>query len=63
MALSGAATPGQSGPGSDGNEGLLCIPHSANITGTSLWDCLELYQDTLQSFSQSILQPQPTGQR
>ena len=26
--LSGATTPGQSGPGSDGNEGELCIPQS-----------------------------------
>ena len=25
-ALSGATTPGQSGPGSDGNEEVLCIP-------------------------------------
>ena len=25
-ALSGAITPGQSGPGSNGNEGVLCIP-------------------------------------
>ena len=24
--LSGATTPGQSQPGSDGNEGVLCIP-------------------------------------
>ena len=24
--FSGANTPGQSGPGSDGNEGVLCIP-------------------------------------
>ena len=26
--LSGATSLGQSGPGSDGNEGVLCIPHS-----------------------------------
>ena len=31
--LSGATTPGQSGPGSDGNEGVLCIPKSFSITG------------------------------
>ena len=30
--LSGATTPGQSGPGSDGNEGVLHIPQSSNIT-------------------------------
>ena len=28
------------GPGSDGNEGVLCIPKSYNITGTSLSDYL-----------------------
>ena len=32
--VSGATTPGQSGPGSDGNEGVLHIPHSSSITGT-----------------------------
>ena len=38
--LSSATTPGQSGPGNDGNEGLLHIPQSSSITGTSLSDCL-----------------------
>ena len=38
--LSGATTPGQSGPGSDGNEGVLRIPQSSNITGTSPSDYL-----------------------
>ena len=33
--LSGATTPGQSGPGTDGNEGVLYIPQSSSITGTS----------------------------
>ena len=33
--LSGATTPGQSGPGSNGNEGLLGIPQSSSITGAS----------------------------
>ena len=33
--LSGATTLGQSGPGSDDNEGLHCIPQSSSITGTS----------------------------
>ena len=32
--LSGATTPGQSGPGSDGNEGVLHIPQSSSITGS-----------------------------
>ena len=39
-ALSGATTLGQSGPGSDGNKGVLCISHSSSITGTSPSDCL-----------------------
>ena len=34
-ALSGATTLGQSGPGSNGNEGVLCIPQGPSITGTS----------------------------
>ena len=38
--LSGATTPCQSGPGSNGNEGLLWIPPSFTITGTSPSDCL-----------------------
>ena len=45
-ALSGATTPGQSGPGSDGNEGVLCIPQSSSTAGTSPSDCLLSYQDT-----------------
>ena len=32
--LSGATTPGQVGPGSDGNERVLRIPQSSNIIGT-----------------------------
>ena len=43
MALSGATTPGQSGPGSDGNEGVLRIPQSSSIAGTSPSDCLVSY--------------------
>ena len=38
--LSGATTPGQSGTGSNGNEGVLLIPESNSITGTSPSDCL-----------------------
>ena len=41
--LSGATTPGQSGPGSDGNEGVLCIPQSSSIIGTLPSDCLVSY--------------------
>ena len=43
MALSGATIPGQSGPGSNNNEGVLCIPQSSSITGTSPSDCLVSY--------------------
>ena len=46
MTLSGAITPGHSGPGSDGNEGELRIPQSSGISGTSPSDCLVSYQDT-----------------
>ena len=35
--------PGQSGPGSNGNEGVLHIPQSPSITGTSPSDCLVSY--------------------
>ena len=42
-ALSDATTLGQSGPGSDGNEGVLHIPKSSSITGTSPSDCLVSY--------------------
>ena len=38
--LSVATTLSQSGPGSDGNEGVLGIPKSSHITGTSPSDCL-----------------------
>ena len=41
--LSGAATVGQSGPGSDGSEGVLRIPQSSSTAGTSPSDCLVLY--------------------
>ena len=42
-ALSGATTPGQSGPGSDGIEEVLCIPQSFSTAGTSPSDCLVSY--------------------
>ena len=38
--LSGTITPGQSGPGSYGYEGVLCIPQSSSITEASPSDCL-----------------------
>ena len=42
-ALSGATIPGQSEPGSNGNEGVFRIPLSSSITGTSPSDCLVSY--------------------
>ena len=41
--LSGATTPGQSGPGSDGNEEVLRIPLSSSIIGALKSDCLMSY--------------------
>ena len=41
--LLGATTPGQSGPGSNGNERQLHISQSSSITKASLSDCLESY--------------------
>ena len=41
--LSGATTPSLSGHGSDGNEGVLHIPQSSSITGTTPSDCLVSY--------------------
>ena len=38
--LSGAITLGQSGPESDGNEEVLCIPQNSCITGASSSDYL-----------------------
>ena len=43
MILSGATTPSQSKPGSDGDEGVLRILQSSSITGTSSSDCLVSY--------------------
>ena len=59
--LSVAITPAQSGPGSNGNKGLLCILQSSSITGTQPSDCLVSYLTLLQRCSRYILQPQPTG--
>ena len=42
-AISGTTTLGPSGPGSDSNEGMLHIPQSSSITGTSSSDCLVSY--------------------
>ena len=41
--LSGVTTQDQCGPGSDSNEGVLCISQSSNITEASPSDCLVSY--------------------
>ena len=46
-------TPGQSGPGSNGNERVLCIPQSSSITLASPSDCLVSYQGYLSRESYS----------
>ena len=45
--LSGASTLDQSGPGSNGNKELLCIPQSSSITGASQLNCLMSYPGLL----------------
>ena len=46
-ALSGVATLGQSGPGSNGNKGVLYIPQSSSITRAYPSDCLVSYPEHL----------------
>ena len=60
LTLSGANTPGQSEPRSDGNEGVLRIPQCSRIfqhIQDTRWSSL----NTLQRYSLYILQRQPTG--
>ena len=62
-------TPGQSGPGSDGNEGVLRIPQSSSITVVltiSLFNVIfrTLFERVLPFSRDAVgvfLQPQPTG--
>ena len=61
-ALSGATMLGQSGPKSNGNEGVLCIPQDPSITGTAPSDCLVSYPRHSLGRGLCILQRQPTGQ-
>ena len=57
--LIGATTPGQSGPGSHGNEGVLFILQSSSIAGKSTSVCLisypghSLFSQLLGDFSQN----------
>ena len=41
--LLGITTPGQSGPGNNGNQGVPRIPQSSSITRASTSDCLVPY--------------------
>ena len=43
--LSGTTSQSQSGPGSNGNEGVLCISQSSHITGALPLDCLVSYSE------------------
>ena len=43
--LSGAVNPVQSGPESDGNKGIFCIPQSSSVTGASLSNYLPSYPE------------------
>ena len=67
MALSGATIPGQSGPRSNGNKGVLRIPQSSSITRASPSDCLVSYpgHSSYASAEKQLvyLQPQSTGQQ
>ena len=45
--MSGATTPSQSGPGSEDNEGVIHIPQSSSITGTSPSGGLMSIQDII----------------
>ena len=58
MTISGTTTLGHSGPESDGNEGVLCIPQSSSITGTSPSDCFVSYQESHGGIT--TLHPKPT---
>ena len=70
MVLSGATTPGQSRPESDGNDRVLRIPQSSSITGASPSNFFVSYPGyllegggitPLQRCSWCIQQLQPTG--
>ena len=56
--ISGPTTLGQSGPGTDGNEGVLRIPQSSSITEASTSDCLESYRRTVvgRAFPSALMQ-------
>ena len=64
--LTSTTNPGQSGPGSNGNEGVFYIPQSSSLTircSLVLYPRHSFERDVtpLQGFSQCILHPQPIG--
>ena len=67
MTLSGATSLGMTGHGSDGNKGVLRIPQSSSITGTSPSDYLLSYtgqtfggESYLSAKMQSVYSTAPT---
>ena len=52
--LSSATILGQSGPGSNFNEGVLCIPHSSSITGALPFDFFASYPEMQSEYSTEI---------
>ena len=59
--LSGAPAPDQSEPGSDGDKGVLRIPQSSSITGTSPSDRLSQSSNTLGKCMNPIILPLAMG--
>ena len=60
--LTGATTPGQSGPASNDNEGVLHILQSSRTGAPSEFSIMSRTLNPLQRCSQCIQQPQQTGQ-
>ena len=65
--LTGATTPGQSGPRGNGNEGTLNIPQNSSITRASPSDCLvsypghALWESYLSADMQSVYSTSPAN--
>ena len=58
MTLPGVIASGQSGPGSNGNEGVHHTLQSSSITGTSPSDCLVLYPGNSDDWARNPIEPQ-----
>ena len=59
--LSGATTTGKNGPGSNGNEEVLCFSQSPSITGVSPSDCLVSYLGHSFAEMQSVYSTAPAN--